>query len=173
MALPNAVLKFIPLAEYDYDVLPEGMHECSEAVFYSFFVESFSNFNSSTRKIIYEEYDKFKYSISSFSPLEYWLNGSFVESKINPNDLDIVVFFDMELLDSLPVNLQEKFKSIFLNKSKQLIDSYYCPVVSEANPNYTLWKARQDYWRKWWGNTRTCQPKGFVAIKGEEPASHE
>ena len=58
------------------------------------FIDAFPT--SKTWKILFENYLRFVYRFQDkvFPYFEQWINGSFVNKKENPNDIDIVTFLD-------------------------------------------------------------------------------
>lgn len=97
----------------------------------------------------------------------FWIDGSFVTSKTNPGDIDVVVWFDVQEIDALPHYKQGIFSALVDNASVR--DSYhhidvYCRPNGEDVP----------YWLGLFGKVKESGvPKGIpVIILGEEHESN-
>ena len=88
-----------------------------------------------------------------------WINGSFVTQKVNPNDIDIVVFLNYQHLASKEISLSS-FK-----EKQESIDLYYVKVFPENHENFEL--ARFDYlhWFHFFTANRKNKKKGFIQLK--------
>jgi hypothetical protein len=84
---------------YQYKVLPSGIHIINQDEFDVLFVNSFPS--SQTRKVISVKLKNFLQLIGAIVPSEIWINGSFVESKENPSDVDVVVIVLSEDFEKL------------------------------------------------------------------------
>ncbi len=75
---------------------PYKLIETDLETFESVFVSNFKN--SDTRKKVFQNYlsyiHDFKNQISN--NFYQWIDGSFVTSKLNPNDIDIVTFLNLK-----------------------------------------------------------------------------
>jgi hypothetical protein len=161
-------LIFQDLPGYQYKVLPDGIHQINEEEDLDIlFVKPFPD--SITRNTISIGFSNFRRTIQSFLTSEMWIDGSFVEFKQNPNDVDVVVFVAAHDLNSLPNLLRDEFKAIFQNnkhitKNTYLTDAYYSIIYPKSHPYFSLTERQQKYWKKWFGTTRTLQSKGFVKL---------
>lgn len=91
---------FISIDDYPNRVLPDGVHECDESEFEENFVKGFPN--SRTRKSICDGFFWLRDEVEEIDiPAVQWVDGSYVESKIDPNDIDVVSFCDCDRLNSL------------------------------------------------------------------------
>jgi hypothetical protein len=71
-----------------FDVLPPGIYNCTlEEVKHYFCQEIYS----SEREEIFNNFENFTFFMKKYAGACYWINGSFVTSKIIPKDIDIVV----------------------------------------------------------------------------------
>ena len=93
-------------------------------------------------------------SVSIFT--EAWIDGSFVSDKEEPNDVDIVLWY----------NAVPSISPMELRAYRELLDSdlmmfrYSCDVYLATNGN----DKQRRYWKDWFGYDRTGQPKGIVRI---------
>lgn len=80
----------------DNGVIEPGIHEIDIHEFYNLFVQSFTT--SERRKDIFDSLiDFLKILLNKYDVQEVWIDGSYVTDKVNPNDVDIIVFLEIEL----------------------------------------------------------------------------
>ncbi len=156
--------------EFNADgVIPAGIHNCALNDFYSFFVEGFPA--SQKRRPIYDALINYLRSLSNrYTPYEIWIDGSYVTSKINPNDVDLVVFLNCE--DLISANSDSEFVN---NAPLEYIDKYISLAVNEYNESRISPEDYQkhginkrNYWRGQFGFDRNDTPKGIVKIDWNE-----
>ncbi len=144
-------------------LIEPGIHSMDMTEFYDTFVAQFTT--SQRRQIIFNNLIDFIKSIShSYKIYEIWIDGSYVTQKINPNDVDIVIFFPLE--DFIQVS---KVWSSLRNAIN--IDSYSAVAVTEETLNKLSPKDQiqahnnRNYWKGQFGFDRQDQPKGIINIK--------
>jgi hypothetical protein len=169
---------------YPYGILPDGVYPCDEETFRKIFVESFPA--SRTRKVICAGFFRLRREAAAHGIVAVqWVDGSFVEGKENPNDVDVVHFMDVEFLNALPPPAQ-LFVWHFLNGREATKAGYHThtfmsvPSCPPGHRDYEEYEAYRSYWRKWWGTTRRIpQPegeelpgirKGFIEMIVGDPA---
>ena len=126
------------------------------------FVKEFSE--SQTRSNIYNGFLIWlKHLLNICIPNEIWLDGSFVTNKINPNDLDLVCFIE---INDYVNNTTE------INRLRQLGLQNHCDVYMAFSPNPLLppkligeFTNKRNYWRGQFGFDREDNPKGRIKIK--------
>lgn len=148
--------------------LEAGIHPMSEDEVKSNFVDEFPA--STTRAKIYEGYARHSAELAALSVSgEKYLDGSFTTSKIDPGDIDMVVFADADLLDALPPAEQQQFRALVAGKITQqshMCDCYFCPTVKDENhPAYQQLRVSRKYWLGEFCFDRSDQPKGIVSVK--------
>jgi hypothetical protein len=106
--------------------------------------------------------NRFRDYIEKFSELnlkvEIWLDGSYSTMKPEPGDMDILIVFDAEEVNKLPLEKQPLLQELFdreLSKIRYSIDVLLLPSNNEDN---------RSYWRGWFGFSRTEQPKGIPRL---------
>ena len=73
-------------------IIEPGLHTSTIPEVCEFLVNNFDT--SQTRKKIFDNFIKFfSLLVKNFKVYEIWIDGSFTTAKINPNDIDVVVFF--------------------------------------------------------------------------------
>ena len=93
-------------------VLAPGFHDCTYNGFYAAFVDEFPT--SQRRRPIAEALLAFSAEVFAIGePYEFWIDGSYVTTKINPNDADVILFFQY----------QQRFFSRNRAKLKKRMDS--------------------------------------------------
>ena len=124
------------------------------------FVEPFND--SERRKELLKGLKSFLEKFDQFQ-IEYeaWINGSFATKKEKPEDIDVVIFFNQEELNSLNDQQQKKFEEVILNAdSSALKAKYNCEIF--FNPKND--KEFRNYWLGMFGYTRSEDPKGIPRL---------
>lgn len=89
-----------------------------------------------------------------------WIDGSFVTSKANPNDIDIVIFLDYRTYSLLEAKLDVfKYKRLFSN-----IDCYIERAYPVDHVHYVRYQADLAYWHNLFIRNRKKQYKGYLSI---------
>lgn len=148
-------------------VLEAGFHPCTLNDLEVNFVIKFST--SNTRRDILIGYTNFVNKLKQYGiKCEQWIDGSFVTSKIDPNDIDLVCIIDKDILDILPNSAKQELGEMFnppIAKAKYKCDAYLLIKVPDTDPyydsNYIPFRA---YWRGQFGFDRSEQPKGMLRI---------
>ncbi|MDR0620509.1 MAG: hypothetical protein LBJ61_01305 [Deltaproteobacteria bacterium] len=163
----NPNLSFVKIPDYDYSVLPEGIHPITESEFQAFFVTSFPD--SSTRHEIAEKYGIFRQKLQQFFSSIHWIDGSFVESKTNPNDVDVAVIIPFDDILNLTFNFEIILNRYFENKNEMKKEYLTHPFSIIKFPDEHIFNYKYHnsitYWKKWFGHNRNNQSKGFVALE--------
>lgn len=93
--------------------------------------------------------------------INVWVDGSFATRKRTPNDLDLVVFMDAELVDQRSDLLKTQFSHERL-QALYRIDSYWVKVYPENHTLYHATMADKAYWYNLFTRTyRNRQGKSF------------
>lgn len=96
-----------------------------------------------------------------------WLDGSFLETKIDPDDVDVIL--RLSSLDcSRFSNDQFDFLSMLLDEDKSK-SRFHCHVFHVIDypcdhPQHDIGESERHDWRRFFGRTRADIPKGFVRI---------
>ena len=150
--------------------LNPGIHPYNISDFEEQFVKEFGN--STTRKNIYEKFKIWiKAVINEVKPRYIWLDGSFVTEKIDPNDLDLVIFYRPEDITSEDISERLMF---LINASKGFsCDAYVSFCLEHIDPNIVQtycheYLINKTYWKGQFGFDRNEQAKGIVLIESSE-----
>lgn len=156
--------------QFDFygNLFPPQIIEIDLVTFEEVFVNSFPK--SKTRKKLFDDYltyiAGFKQAIS---PTFYqWINGSFVTSKQNPNDIDIVTFLESAIYKEHLLQLKP-YKGLTLFQEKSL-DCYFVECFPENHEMYeTITLPDTLEWLHLFSKTRPDHkgqknPKGFIKI---------
>lgn len=144
-------------------VLPAGIHTYDIVTFREQFVAGFPN--SQTRPVIFGCLEHFVSAIFALcNPDEFWVDGSFATTKVNPNDADLIIFVDYP--DFV------KMHSVWAQIQQQhpYLDMYIACAVNEKtkqilSPNdYNKVVNQRNYWRGQFGFDRQDNPKGIVKL---------
>lgn len=95
-------------------------------------------------------------------PNEIWIDGSFATNKINPNDVDLVYFIEIEDYMKNKTNIDQL---------RQLGLQNNCDTYIAFSPNSLLpdelnveFINKRNYWRGQFGFDREDNPKGIIKI---------
>jgi hypothetical protein len=142
----------------EFDPLyPAGFRDISFDSLDDIFVTPFEN--GERRKYLT---DRFRAYIEKFSELglqaEIWLDGSYSTNKPEPGDMDILIVFDVNEVNNLPLEKRPLLQELFdreLSKIRYSIDVLLLPSNDVNN---------RSYWRGWFGFSRNEQPKGIPRL---------
>jgi hypothetical protein len=129
---------------------------------------------SPTRTGIFEWWVSHREALCLVSPVvEQWLDGSFVSTKLDPADIDVVTVLDGPDFDALPLFQQRLTQSLVNGPHTRDFwhcDSYAILRYPAGHPGHADYLARHDYWDDTWGHLgpldpRGRLPKGFLVIQ--------
>jgi hypothetical protein len=148
-------------------LLPTGLVSASAAQVHQHFVAPFTS--STTRQKLYDQWLLHRQAIETIIPIErQWLNGSYVTSKVDPGDIDVVTFIDGDALNSLASPQQALLQDLIAGPSTRDrwgIDSYFVPTYAEGHPDRTTARKAEGYWRRMWTNVKgSTLTKGFLEV---------
>lgn len=129
--------------------------------FQEFFVIKMKN--SSTRLGLFEKYtehlDAFKRQITP--DFLQFINGSYVTKKLNPNDLDLVIFIDYRVYELHQKELA-KFKR---GGSYQGIEAFIEKAYPPEHPYFVRYQSDLLYWNELFTRDRKQRQKGYLKIQ--------
>lgn len=138
-------------------LLPPGLHPLNEAQLEAYFVDPFNG--STTRRRLVTGLRAYLNALRRAGVnFEIWLDGSFTTQKVDPNDVDLVVFADPGELNSLPPASQTFLRGLFDRTSAKR--QFGCDVLFAPSSDMSL----RSYWRGWYGFDRLEQPKGIARL---------
>ena len=154
-------------------VLEPGLHKITFGEFYETFVEKFPS--SQRRKEIFDSlFELVKSLTTEYEIYEVWVDGSFVTEKINPNDIDIIIFLEVSSF----LKIGSKWSDIRSIGKNNNIDAYCGVAVNEESKKLISPEDLQaiinnrNYWRGQFGFDRADNPKGIIVISAEEICSN-
>lgn len=147
-------------------IIDPGLHTSTISDMCDFLVKGFET--SQTRERIFDTFLEFvKTLFDKYEIYEIWVDGSFTTAKINPNDIDIVIFFYLE-----------SFKNIIGNwgtiRSISSLDAYPAVAICDDTMNnlssqeYVEEVNNRNYWKGQFGYSREDIPKGIIILKEDE-----
>lgn len=151
--------------------LTPGIHTYKLDEFEQQFVTAFTS--STRRPTIYDNFKRWLDQLLQVLPPRYvWLDGSYLTLKIDPKDIDLVVFYYPEDIQSQ--QQADVLKDVILQQSRRLdCDAYlsfsferWTPQQLAKVPDQN--KIMQTYWMGQFGFDRAKQPKGMVQIDRQE-----
>lgn len=151
----------------DFDTngrLPAGLHNYNVEEFLSQFVEGFPT--SLRRKPIFDSMVSFfKDLMPTGVPYEFWVDGSYATTKVNPNDADIVIFLQCHQYVALSPHFGD-----LRYKYRADLDVYFEVATSEDNrrmlspQDFGTVTNKRNYWRGQFGFDREDNPKGIICV---------
>ena len=94
-----------------------------------------------------------------------WVDGSFVTSKLEPNDIDFLVIFDYAEFSSIPKKKREELGMMFTTKIFRSI--YFCDAymeVTDKDSDRPLLE-RHSYWLGLFSYDRNLNVKGIICLE--------
>lgn len=138
-------------------LLPPGLHDIAESELTNHFLSKFPS--STTRNPLIGGLQQFIAELKVYGvKFELWLDGSFTTEKIDPNDIDLVVFFETNEVNALSPTAQRGLSGLVdRHTAKQ---NFGCDVLVAIKEDLNL----RSYWRGWYGFDRNENPKGIARI---------
>jgi hypothetical protein len=147
----------LPQVGYPYSLLPDGVHACDEEALRLHFVDRFPG--SRTRRTIYEGFRLLRHeAISRAITATQWVDGSFVEGKPDPGDVDVISFCDYDFLNGLDSESQrfvvQSLGGREATKARYQTHTFLVPSCPTGHPYRLVFEQARAYWRTWFGKTR-------------------
>jgi hypothetical protein len=98
---------------------------------------------------------------------KHWLDGSYVTTKPDPGDLDIVVHLDGNEVEALaPTDVATLVPLVNgpATKSDWKCDSYPVVHYDRGHPMHSIGVQMNDHWLKFFGTDRSGNPKGMIEV---------
>ena len=154
--------------------LNPGIHNYNIEEFENQFIVDFPG--SESRAAIYENFKRWLQILVKVLPPAYiWLDGSYLTKKLNPNDIDLIVFYD-------PDNISEDQSLLLqqlINKTSRdyNCDAYLCYTFDNWDPQRValipnMHTIMRTYWMGQFGFDRQQQAKGIIQLNQQELISY-
>lgn len=152
--------------------LDPGLHQMTLEEFEASFVTAFPH--SNTRSHILVGYIRHHADLCQIlDAFEQIIDGSFTTNKNDPNDVDLLILADGDVVDALPHEQKVRFNTLVSGKATQAgyaCDAYFCPTYPETHPLYPHNRAQRKYWMGEFGFDRRDVAKGLVHMKHDSAA---
>ncbi len=159
--------------EFSFDIRgylkPYGKNKIDHKKFHAEFVDPFEE--DSTRHELYNGFVKYNNNLKrllNHHKYTQWIDGSFISTKINPKDIDVVSLIDNNLIEKYEKELVEFITK--KGKTNYGIDGYILRIYPKDHPKYVRTKTDLIYWENWFSTSRKNRrkqrfPKGFVELE--------
>ena len=138
-------------------LLEPGLHDFNLEEIGNHFLQAFPD--SKTRAGLIGNLNTYiHYLLDIGVPVELWIDGSFTTNKMDPNDIDLVLFSPASVLNSLSSEKQQHFQVLtdrVTIKNHFGLDVLFCPAEDQN---------LRSYWRGWYGFDRNERPKGIARV---------
>lgn len=156
-----------PSGKPQFDPLfPPGLHIISVDELRAMCIDPFSL--STSRKPIFQNLvDVLRQFADSDIVGDLWIDGSFVTTKFNPGDVDLVLCVSADLYDNCSVkqrSILEWFESESLHVDYRC-DGYILVEWPREHPNYEVGLVAREYWTDFFGHTRDGYKKGIAVVR--------
>ena len=139
-------------------LLAPGLHDVKIDDIDNHFLSSFSG--SNTRPKLIDGLKKYVEALEQVgAKFEIWIDGSFATEKVDPNDIDMVIFGSAAELNKLPHLKQVALQRLIDRTSVRL--TLGCDVLFCVAENQNM----RSYWRGWFGFDRNESPKGIARLE--------
>ena len=96
---------------------------------------------------------------------DLWIDGSFVTEKIDPKDVDVVLFVSERRRRAFTARQDKVLRWFYSNLSAtHSCDSYIAFRFPRSHPEWKDGKQWQAYWLKQFGTGRSGARKGIIAV---------
>jgi hypothetical protein len=155
----------VPLVKPEFPPLfPAGFHVVALAELRQLCVKNFSG--SITRRGIMDGIETVVRELSNAGIIgEFWVDGSFVTEKIDPDDADTLVHVSSEIYDNEPAKRTLIDWASHENlKATHSCDSYKWIEYSSGHPLHAKSETERKWWTDWFGTSRKGVPKGILVV---------
>lgn len=122
---------------------------------------------STTRRGHFEQYREYNSRLLELllGGFTQWVDGSFVSRKLNPNDIDVLTFFDHSFY-YLNERKIRALKEEFANKAGGRVHAHPIRVYPESHPLRHLYESDRVQWLFDWSRTtiRPRKNKGLIEL---------
>lgn len=148
-------------------LLPTGLIQVTADQVHEHFVAHFDT--SKSRQRLFDQWMLHRAAITSIVPIQrQWLDGSFVTSKVNPGDIDVVTFVDGESVDALSdaqIALLGDLTDGHATRDRWGVDSFLVATYPEDHPERALSRKAEGSWRRLWTSVKgSSLTKGFLEV---------
>ena len=144
--------------------LDPGFHDMTLDLIEEHLVKAFPT--SNTRPVIIDGYKRHRVELQATKiGFEQFINGSFVSTKNDPGDIDLVCFADSDAIDQLIPQEQASLRALFAGpntRATHCCDAYFTPTVPETDSRFHKIRKSRKYWMGEFGYDRLDRPKGIV-----------
>lgn len=157
MARPRHIPEFESKISYPFPVLPDGVYECDETMFQERFVGRFPA--STTRQEICAGFLRLRAEVANNGlSATQWVDGSFVEGKPDPVDVDVVSFCDYDSLNQLVADTAQAAVQLLNGRESTKVNyhthTFLVPSCPPGHAYHSVFEMWRRYWRNWLGRTR-------------------
>lgn len=149
------------------DRLPQGRHKATKDEIEQVLVNGFQN--STTRRRLFDQALELLDAIRQIVPVSaLWIDGSFVTTKEDPGDIDLVTHLDGEALDVLkPVDqmLLGGLVGGHWSRDRSGCDSFAVSVYPTGHSARNAYEATMSWWDSFFGKDRAGNVKGYVELE--------
>lgn len=139
-------------------LLDQGFHAMTLEELGDVCVNGFQN--NEHRRELWSRFERFLRRLRSTGlDYELWVNGSFLTQKREPADIDVVVFYDPQAVNSLGDSEKATIRHLFeqprVTKLRYRTHAFFAPKIDAK---------ALSYWQRWFGRDRSNNPKGIVKL---------
>lgn len=140
-------------------MFPAGFHDLEPGELDELFVFPFEQ--TGRRKYLVERLRAFLDLLTQFDlDWEVWLDGSFCTKKIEPDDIDVALFFQADQLNEMDPHHQNVLLRLVQNREEVRL-RYSCDAYFLNGEDVEI----RSYWRGWFGFSREEIPKGIPRLR--------
>lgn len=146
-------------------VFPPGRHAATIEEIEDALVRRFGA--GSPRRRLFDGWAARHRALQQLLPVIEWVDGSFVEAKQEPRDVDVVTFFESAREGALAISDRAALLRLF--DRDHCRRSFGCDVYrvgryTPGDPAHGPSEALRDYWHLWWSRRRDGREKGYLEV---------
>lgn len=152
----------------EHGVLPPGRYPTTADEVEQRFVQTFPA--SLTRRALFDGWRRRRGELFDIVEIEAeWLDGSFVTSKSDAGDIDVVVLVEATRVDSLAIESRRRLFEL-TNGPRPLLEfgchSFIVPTHPEGHSRHANYLESRGYWDRQWSRDRRAPEKGYLDVRG-------
>ena len=126
---------------------------------------------STTREPIYDGFSRLRREAETLGiPATQWIDGSYVETKDDPRDVDVVTFCDYDYLIGASSSIKAFVETCLNGAEKTRVTysthTFLVPSCPPGHGFYNVFERWRAYWREWFGGTRQESDQQQRYLKG-------
>ncbi len=152
----------------DSHTLPPGPHLATVQEIEEGLVDGFPR--SQTRRLIFEDWSRLLAALTTDIPITtHWIHGSYVTTKQNPGDVDVLSHYDGPAFDALDQTARDRFNALISGKGTAAprCDSLAIAAYPKGHEAHAQYLSLVGPCEEMCRSDRNGNPRGYIDLRDE------